>query len=88
MVCGRSKELTGCDAPRVGYTVTKKLGNAVVRNRIKRRLRAVVYTMRGVLRPGCDYILIARPVAATRNFADLQSDFQQAMQRVHQKLPS
>lgn len=45
---------------RVGYTVTTKCGNAVTRNRIKRRLRALVREMSATAKPGMDYVLIAR----------------------------
>ena len=45
---------------RIGYTVTTKCGNAVVRNRIKRRLRALVRELNGDAVPGTDYVLIAR----------------------------
>lgn len=45
---------------RVGYTVTTKCGNAVVRNRIKRRLRALVREHRELALAGTDYVFIAR----------------------------
>ena len=70
---------------RVGFTASKKIGNAVLRNRAKRRLRALV---REVLadraRPGWDYVLVARPTATvTRAYADLCTDLEQALQSVH-----
>lgn len=70
---------------RVGYTCSKKLGNAVARNRAKRRLREV---SRAVLplsgRPGWDYVLVGRPGAtADRLFADLLVDLQRALGQVH-----
>ena len=58
--------------PRFGFTATKKLGNAVTRNRIRRRLKeAVRLVAPGAARAGCDYVLIAREAAATRPFAAL-----------------
>ncbi len=49
------------DAPRVGYTVTKKAGNAVVRNRIRRRLKEAVRThAAGDMVPGNDYVIVGR----------------------------
>lgn len=54
----------GEGACRIGYTVTTKCGNAVVRNRIKRRLRMLVRELKGNVAPGTDYVLIARADAA------------------------
>lgn len=51
-------------AARVGYTVTTKCGNAVVRNRIKRRLRALVRETAAHIKPGMDYVIIARADAS------------------------
>lgn len=69
---------------RFGYTVTKKLGGAVVRNRIRRRLKAVVGQVAPKLaRPGHDYVLVARAAAYDRAFADLKKDLERALQRVH-----
>lgn len=70
--------------PRFGFTVTKKLGGAVVRNRIRRRLKAAVSLVApGVARPGCDYVIVARSSALDRAFADLKKDLERALQRVH-----
>jgi len=70
---------------RIGYTCSKKIGNAVIRNRAKRRLREIARALlptRG--RPGWDYVLVGRPEATvTRPFADLLSDFDAALDRVH-----
>jgi ribonuclease P protein component len=70
---------------RVGFTCSKKVGNAVARNRAKRRLRAVAQEVIGRMgRPGWDYILIGRKDGtATRPFADLQDDLEKALQRMH-----
>lgn len=65
---------------RVGYTVTKKIGNAVVRNRIKRRFRALAREMlplNGVA--GADHVLIGRPDGMTRDFAQLKTDLAKAL---------
>ena len=48
------------DIVRIGFTASKKIGNAVVRNRAKRRLRQVVFLSQQMLKPGMDYVLIAR----------------------------
>lgn len=63
-------------APRFGFTVTKQLGGAVVRNRIRRRLReALRLVSPSHARLGHDYVLIARAAARERVFSDLQADF-------------
>ncbi|MEM8665179.1 MAG: ribonuclease P protein component [Pseudomonadota bacterium] len=56
--------------PRVGFTVTKKTGNAVVRNRIKRRLRALCDTA-SRFEPGTDYVIVARRGALNAKHEDL-----------------
>ncbi len=72
-------------AARFGFTVTKKIGGAVVRNRVRRRLRALTAGLDPAqVRPGFDYVLIARPGAIGRTFPDLKADLQQALMRVHQ----
>ncbi|WP_422373521.1 ribonuclease P protein component [Hoeflea sp.] len=49
------------EAPRIGYTVTRKQGNAVERNRMRRRLREAVRHLAGVpFKPGHDYVIVAR----------------------------
>ena len=70
---------------RVGFTASKKIGNAVLRNRAKRRLRALVrQVMPTLAQPGWDYVLVARPEATvSRAFADLVSDLTGAMRAVH-----
>lgn len=70
---------------RVGYTCSKKVGNAVARNRAKRRLREVA---RLVLpadgRDGWDYVLVGRnTVTATLPFPDLVRDLRRALVKVH-----
>lgn len=75
----------GSDQVRVGFTASKKIGNAVLRNRAKRRLRALA---REILvpgaRPGWDYVLVARPDATvSRPYAELRADLAQALNSVH-----
>lgn len=79
----RGSEPAPTHLARFGFTVTKKLGPAVVRNRIKRRLReAVRLVALPIAQPGTDYIFIARRGAATRSFAALLDDVKGALLRL------
>ena len=72
-------------AIRVGYTCSKKLGNAVARNRAKRRLRAAARAVVPAAgRPGWDYVLIGRPgETVARPFARLCDDLASALRALH-----
>lgn len=73
----------GSDAMRVGFTVTKKIGNAVVRNRMKRRLRALARAIlpeAGI--PGADHVLIGRSGGIERDFALLSAELRKALAKV------
>jgi ribonuclease P protein component len=70
--------------PRVGFTCTKKLGNAVARNRIRRRIKeAARLTLPGLAKPSYDYVLIGRGAAETRGFEELRKDIISAVTRLH-----
>lgn len=74
---------------RFGFTVSKKIGSAVVRNRVRRRLRALAAALDpSQVRQGYDYVLIARPGAAERAYRDLKADLELALVRVHQSPPT
>jgi len=74
----------GTEGPRFGFTVTKKLGGAVVRNRIRRRLKAAVLELAPEhARSGFDYVLVARQAALDRPFAALKKELEDALHRVH-----
>jgi ribonuclease P protein component len=61
--------------PRVGYTVTKKVGNAVVRNRVKRRLREAVRThAAGDMAAGKDYVIVGREDVLTAPFGQITAE--------------
>lgn len=67
-------------AARFGLTVTKKLGNAVRRNRIKRRLRAAIAGSNPASRlAGVDYVIVARAAAFDRPFASMSADLANAL---------
>jgi ribonuclease P protein component len=78
------------DGPvRVGFTVSKKVGNAVERNRVRRRLREMVrLSSEARMRPGHDYVLIGRRAALQLPFERLAEDFDRALGRVHGNSPS
>jgi ribonuclease P protein component len=68
---------------RVGFTVTKKNGNAPERNRIRRRLRELVKRADVIsLRPHHDYVLVGRRDALTRDFAAMLEDLRSALARL------
>jgi ribonuclease P protein component len=65
---------------RIGFTTSKKLGNAVVRNRIKRKLRVVVAnTMPTLAQNSYDYVVIGRRAALDRSVEDLTKDLKFAL---------
>lgn len=67
----------------LGLTASRKVGKAVVRNRARRRLRALAHeVLPSCARPGYDYVLIARAATATRSFAGLRDDLNQALRRL------
>jgi ribonuclease P protein component len=75
------------DRLRIGFTASKKIGNAVARNRAKRRLRAAASQLLPLLgRGGHDYVLVARGTCVARPFPDLLSDITTAIKAAHKKL--
>ena len=78
------------DGPvRVGFTCSKKVGNSVERNRVRRRLREVVRLAPPErMRRGYDYVLIGRSTALNMPFSRLVEDFESALRRVHTSRPN
>lgn len=75
---------TAPDEARFGFTVTKKIGGAVERNRVRRRLRAAVRGLqKDHARPDFDYVLIARRPALDIAFSALAAELEKAFNRVH-----
>ena len=70
-------------AMRIGFTVTKKIGNAVVRNRMKRRFRALAREMlqeHGIA--GADHVLIGRAGGIERDYASLAAELKRALKKL------
>lgn len=76
------------DGPaRVGFIVGKRVGGAVVRNRVRRRLREIMRHRLRVLLPGWDLVVIARPPAADATSADLARDLGALLRRARLLAP-
>lgn len=79
---GAEADLIG--GARFGFTITKKIGNAVTRNRIRRRLRAALNGIAPAhAQRDMDYVVVARLAAAKQEFALLVADLVAAFKRVH-----
>lgn len=70
VLCVLPNELPVC---RFGFSVSKRVGNAVMRNRVRRRLREIVRLRIPVIAPGWDVVLIARPPAAQAEFRQIET---------------
>ena len=76
------------DSWRVGLTASKKIGNAVCRNRARRRMRALARQhLAPLARPGVDYVLIARHDTISCDWQDLVTGLKKAIGYLHHKLP-
>jgi len=75
------------DEWRIGLTATKKIGNAVTRNRARRRMRALArYHLSPLAKNGMDYVLIARHDTATANWQDMAKGLQKAIRYLHRTI--
>ena len=73
---------------RVGFTVSRRVGNAVVRNRVRRRLREIArMIIPGQARPDLDYVLVGRQGALGRDFAKLRQELVEALKRLKALVP-
>jgi ribonuclease P protein component len=75
-------------AIRFGLTATKKIGNAVIRNRTRRRLRVLAHEILSAHgQPGYDYVLIGRAATKHRTWEGLRTDLRSALKKVHKAEP-
>ena len=82
----QARERGDAAAPRFGFTVSKKVGTAAERNRVRRRLREIVRRHAALLpQNGHDYVLIGRRAALQAPFDRMVADFTGALQRLREK---
>ncbi len=81
---GRNRDDGG--PARIGFTVSRKVGTAVERNRVRRRLRDIVRrSAADALRSGYDYVLVGRRTALSRQFDQMIEDFRNALRRLERQ---
>jgi ribonuclease P protein component len=68
--------------PRLGISISRKVGNAVTRNAVRRRLREVFHSCLSELAGNLDLVVSARPAAAEATFEELREEFSESLGRV------
>ncbi len=76
-----SASRNGLDRSRFGFVVSRRVGGAVVRNRVKRQLREVVRQHLQEIPPGWDLVLVARAPVVEAEFSEIQEAFAEALRR-------
>lgn len=82
----RNPTTDGLPPPRVGVTVTRKVGNAVTRNRIKRLVREAFRRVRVSLPSGLDIVWVAKRTAAQALWTEVVADMDRLVERVGQRV--
>jgi ribonuclease P protein component len=83
-----ARDVSHGEGPRFGFTITKKIGSAVTRNRIRRRLKAAFAARaKGANLGACDYVIVARHAAVDRRFDLLLDDVGRALAALHSVKP-
>lgn len=75
----------GLGSVRLGLSVSKKVGNAVVRNRVRRRIKELFRASIAEVSPGLDVVVSARPGAGEADSEDLRKDLQKALEEFSEK---
>ena len=70
---------------RAGFSLNKKVGNAVTRNRVKRRLREIYKLSYDKLKPGFDMVIVAKPTTAEVDFKTLRSSYYHVIRKANWK---
>jgi ribonuclease P protein component len=68
---------------QVGFSINKKVGNAVTRNRVKRRLKNIIESTAGNLRSGFIIVFVGRPLAAESSFSELKSSAHRLLRKAN-----
>jgi ribonuclease P protein component len=76
----------GTEPPRVAYAVGRRVGTAVVRNRVRRRLRAATRAHADTLVPGCAYLVSAAGAAAASPYAELSASLHDSLRALREDL--
>jgi ribonuclease P protein component len=70
------------DGPRLGLSVSKKVGNAVIRNGVKRRIREIFRLKLPEIHGERDFVISARPAAAEATYEQLEAEFEKALRKL------
>ena len=72
----------GLDRPRLGLSVSKKVGSAVTRNVVRRRLKEIFRSSGGMLPAKLDLVVSARPAAAEASYQELNDEFSRSLSKI------